>query len=396
MNDRNESLPDAHPPPFLPAVAARHRRHGAAGLLDERLFAAARRRGHGSDPLAPGRRTSRRRPRASSTCTWPARPRSSTSSTQAQAPAATTASPSPRSSSRASASPSSRATPKLLGSPVHVRAVRPVRRPRSPTCCRTLRRIADDIAIMRSLQHRPVQPRPRPDLPEHRPPSWAGPAWARGSPTGSAARSRTCPASSSCSPASTSPTAASPAGAAASCPRSTRACSSARRATRSCTSPTRRAWHRDDRARARSTRCASSTQLHRSDIGDPEIDTRIAAYELAFRMQTSVPEVIGPLAGAARPSSAMYGAEPGEALASPTTACSRAGWSSAACASCSSTTGAGTTTAPARATTSSTACPKQCREIDQAARRPGQGPQAARPARRDAGRLGRRVRPHAR
>ena len=41
---------------------------------------------------------------------------------------------------------------------------------------------------------------------------------------------------------------------------------------------------------------------------------------------------------------------------SPTTACSRAGWSSAACASCSSTTAAGTPTAPASARTSSRSC----------------------------------------
>ena len=28
---------------------------------------------------------------------------------------------------------------------------------------------------------------------------------------------------------------------------------------------------------------------HLADYGDPEIDTRIAQYEMAFRMQTSVP-----------------------------------------------------------------------------------------------------------
>ncbi|MGH9843937.1 MAG: DUF1501 domain-containing protein, partial [Blastocatellia bacterium] len=32
-------------------------------------------------------------------------------------------------------------------------------------------------------------------------------------------------------------------------------------------------------------------QLRRAEIGDPEINTRIEAYELAFRMQTSVPEL---------------------------------------------------------------------------------------------------------
>ena len=32
-------------------------------------------------------------------------------------------------------------------------------------------------------------------------------------------------------------------------------------------------------------------RLHALDVQDPEIQTRIAAYELAYRMQTSVPEL---------------------------------------------------------------------------------------------------------
>ena len=31
---------------------------------------------------------------------------------------------------------------------------------------------------------------------------------------------------------------------------------------------------------------------HRADYGDPEIDTRIASYEMAFQMQASVPDLI--------------------------------------------------------------------------------------------------------
>jgi hypothetical protein len=50
---------------------------------------------------------------------------------------------------------------------------------------------------------------------------------------------------------------------------------------------------------------------HRGDTGDPEIDTRIASYEMAFRMQTSVPELTDV---SQEPESVqqMYGVEPGK------------------------------------------------------------------------------------
>ncbi len=47
-------------------------------------------------------------------------------------------------------------------------------------------------------------------------------------------------------------------------------------------------------------------------IGDPEIATRIANYELAYRMQSSAPELMD-LSGESPETLAMYGAEPGEA-----------------------------------------------------------------------------------
>ena len=41
-------------------------------------------------------------------------------------------------------------------------------------------------------------------------------------------------------------------------------------------------------------------------VGDPEIDTRIAQYEMAFRMQTSVPELTD-LSGESQETLDMYG-----------------------------------------------------------------------------------------
>jgi hypothetical protein len=49
-----------------------------------------------------------------------------------------------------------------------------------------------------------------------------------------------------------------------------------------------------------------------ADTGDPEIATRIAAYEMAYRMQTSAPELID-LRPETRETLELYGAEPGKA-----------------------------------------------------------------------------------
>jgi hypothetical protein len=48
-----------------------------------------------------------------------------------------------------------------------------------------------------------------------------------------------------------------------------------------------------------------------ADTGDPEIATRIASYEMAYRMQTSAPELID-IAREDRKTLEMYGAEPGK------------------------------------------------------------------------------------
>jgi hypothetical protein len=46
-------------------------------------------------------------------------------------------------------------------------------------------------------------------------------------------------------------------------------------------------------------------------VGDPEISARIASYEMAFRMQTSAPELID-LSGESKATLDLYGAEPGQ------------------------------------------------------------------------------------
>jgi uncharacterized protein (DUF1501 family) len=52
-------------------------------------------------------------------------------------------------------------------------------------------------------------------------------------------------------------------------------------------------------------------QHHLQDVGDPEISTRIAAYEMAYRMQSSAPEFMD-LKGESKESLALYGVEPGK------------------------------------------------------------------------------------
>jgi hypothetical protein len=49
---------------------------------------------------------------------------------------------------------------------------------------------------------------------------------------------------------------------------------------------------------------------HLADTGDPEIATRISSYEMAYRMQTSAPELID-LSGETQQTLRMYGAQPG-------------------------------------------------------------------------------------
>lgn len=53
-------------------------------------------------------------------------------------------------------------------------------------------------------------------------------------------------------------------------------------------------------------------QLRHQQVGDPEIATRIKQYELAFRMQASVPELMN-ISSESKQTHEMYGTEPGKA-----------------------------------------------------------------------------------
>ena len=200
--------------------------------------------------------------------------------------------------------------------------------------------------------HHPVQPRPGPDLHEHRPPD-RGPAV-----DGRVAHLR--PRQREPGPAGlrgahlrarTTPTAARAAGAAASCPPSTRGWSSATRATRSSSSPTRPGSRRAARRDSLDVlRALNERRLE--DTGDPEIaDADRAPTSWPTGCRRACPSwPTSPREPRRGPRALRHRA--GQGRPSPTTACWRAGWSSAASASSSSTTAAGTTTAPARATTS--------------------------------------------
>ena len=140
-------------------------------------------------------------------------------------------------------------------------------------------------------------------------------------------------------------------------------------------------------------RCRPRSQRARlDDTGDPEIATRISSYEMAYRMQSSAPELIDIARRIRRPWNCTAPCPARRRL--PTTACWPGGWSNAASVSCSSTTPTGTITAPA-ATTSTAASTGPARKPIGPRAALDQGPEATRPARRTPGHLGRRVRPNA-
>ena len=170
---------------------------------------------------------------------------------------------------------------------------------------------------------------------------------------------------------------------------SSRACRSTRRAIRCTTSAIRRA------SIARGSRTSSTTinrlnrMQRRRRVHNPEIATRIAQYELAFRMQMSVPELVD-IADEPQHVLDMYGVNgAGRLVRLQLPARPPAGRARRAVHS---------------ALSPRLGLPRQHRQVhaascaqsaDQAERRADHRSQAARHARRHARRLGRRVRPHA-
>ena len=85
-------------------------------------------------------------------------------------------------------------------------------------------------------------------------------------------------------------------------------------------------------------------RLRQAQVGDPEIEARINSFELAFRMQTSVPELLDISRETERTLTMLRPRRGNARLPSRATVSWPAGWSSAAFASCKSSTAAGTIT----------------------------------------------------
>ena len=95
--------------------------------------------------------------------------------------------------------------------------------------------------------------------------------------------------------------------------------------------------------------------LRHAETGDPEILTRVAQYELAYRMQTSVPELTDLSERAANRAGSVRPRRPQAGHPTPPTACWPAAWPSGACGSSSSITWAGTSTRNSRSRSAASA-----------------------------------------
>ena len=123
--------------------------------------------------------------------------------------------------------------------------------------------------------------------------------------------SRICPASSCSIRARRARAAATRISAAAFCRRSITACPSAAAASRCCIfEPARSRCQACSATRSMPSR--SSIASGSATVGDPEIATRINSFEMAYRMQSSAPELMD-LGQEPKSILEMYGAEPGKA-----------------------------------------------------------------------------------
>ena len=95
-----------------------------------------------------------------------------------------------------------------------------------------------------------------------------------------------------------------------SCPVPIRECRSVRPAIRFSTYRIRRVWMLTEQRQTLDA-IADLNRLQLTAAGDPEISTRIDAYEMAYRMQTSGPELID-FSKESKETLEMYGAEPGK------------------------------------------------------------------------------------
>ena len=298
-----------------------------------------------------------------------------------------TASRARRSSSRASGSPSSAAHPKLAGSQFKF-----ARHGQSgleiSELLPHLAKVADDIAIVEVAAHRGDQPRARRRCFCTPASAAAGPAELRlvghlrpghGEPGPAGLRRAALRAR--------SPAPARACGAPAFCRASIRASSSAPAAIRCCSCPIPTGTRAADRRRVLDA-VQALNQAQLADVGDPEIATRISQYEMAFRMQTSVPELMDISQGVAGDARALRREAGQGVVRQQLPARAPAGRARRALR------------AALRRRLGPSQRPRDAPAAQVQGRRPGDGragagSEAARPARRHAGHLGRRVRPHA-
>ena len=401
MNPIHEHALHRNPPLLLRPHAAAGIGAAGAGVAAEP--AAVRRRSRGDAARAARRAagscTTRRRPSGSSSCSWPMAPsqldlfdyKPKLDGVLRQGPARLGPQGPADHDDDHAARRASRSRRRCSSSRSTASAARG-----SASCCRTSATIVDDICHRqdRCTPRRSITTRPSPSSrPAARFP--AGRAWARGSATASAARTRTCRRSSCCTrgwpPASQPqalfsrlwgagflPTQAPGRGAALERrPGAVSVEPAGRR------SPTRAARMLDGLAEL-------NQQAARRAWAIPEIAARIAQYEMAFRMQTSRAGADRHLARSRKHVLDLYGPE----VKQPGTFADNC-----LLARRLAERGVRFTQVFHRGWDQHGNLPEQhppasARTIDQPAAALDQGPQAARPARRHARRLGRRVRPH--